>query len=392
MADDAASTPATGSVDGSRTQGGGLPFAVSLLILLGLMVAIVLLARTKEVERERSEAAKRQGATNVGVNDILTGRPLDANGIPERPKEGPGSTEQPIRLRFLASADNTEQRSTIDQMLPWIEARTGYAIDGALLGSYGLVIQELLEGQCDIAFLTAASYARARFATDDNGTEDDDIVAILAAVRQGHDDYPGADLSYRAALLVHKDSTIRSVEDITNDTTVAMGAPTSGASSLLPSAYFRKIGVRPKVTRMGGGGYPIRITAVLQRSVDLTSIWWSAPTQDNPNNDARITARGTHKNVFDDTRIIGFTEWIPNEPVVARKALPEAVRHDLARALALYINSKALTPDGRKELESVGSLVGYLPANDEDFEPLLDIVRRAFADDPEGLADFTRKR
>ena len=39
-------------------------------------------------------------------------------------------------------------------------------------------------------------------------------------------------------------------------------------------------------------------------------------------------------------------------------------------------------------LEALGSLVGFIPAADEDFRPLLEVIEQAFADDPEGRADF----
>ena len=40
----------------------------------------------------------------------------------------------------------------------------------------------------------------------------------------------------------------------------------------------------------------------------------------------------------------------------------------------------------------MGSLIGYVPATNEDFDPLLQVIQRAFANDPEGWADFQRSR
>ena len=50
--------------------------------------------------------------------------------------------------------------------------------------------------------------------------------------------------------------------------------------------------------------------------------------------------------------------------------------------------TKAITPEGRLELESVGSLIGYIPASNEDFASLRETIEHAFANDPEGWADF----
>ena len=84
------------------------------------------------------------------------------------------------------------------------------------------------------------------------------------------------------------------------------------------------------------------------------------------------------------------TDWIPNEPVVIRAAVPADVRHLLARGLQLYLVQKTLTEEGRRELVALGSPVGLLEATDEDFAPLLDVIRHAFSNDAEGWRDFTR--
>lgn len=362
---------------------------------LGLLVAAIVGVLVVALQHEQVVGGERTGAPGASlgalVMDVLTGRRLDAEGRPEAPASGPGSADEPLRLRFVPAAERTEAVAAVDRLVAWLTARTGFAIEGRILQSYGLVVEELIQGSCDVAFLTAASYARARYATDDNGDPGDDVVAFLAAVRNGSPDHAGSDLAYRAALLVSKDSPLQSVADLTDATRIAMGSPTSGASSILPSALLHQRGLRPRITRYGGG-YPLIIEAVLQGAVDVGCIWWSPPNSDNPENDARITVRSTHPDVFERTRLIGFTEWIPNEPVVARAALPEGVRHALARALTLYIATKVISEEGRRELEAVGSLIGYIPATNADFQPLLDVIERAFADDPVGLADFQRER
>ena len=44
---------------------------------------------------------------------------------------------------------------------------------------------------------------------------------------------------------------------------------------------------------------------------------------------------GDGPDVFERTKIIGYTSWIPNEPVVSRKGVDPQVRHVMARAIAL---------------------------------------------------------
>ena len=50
-----------------------------------------------------------------------------------------------------------------------------------------------------------------------------------------------------------------------------------------------------------------------------------------------------------------------------------ATRRTLARALTLYVSLLSLTKEGRQELVSVGGPVGFIPAADDDFLPLLPV-------------------
>jgi phosphonate transport system substrate-binding protein len=325
------------------------------------------------------------------IRDVLTGRLLDEQGRPAAPTAGWGSAKKPIRVRFVPSSDQTQSGPTLERLLEFLRDRTGYAVEGATLRSYGAVIEELLSGRCDIAFLTATSYMRALAATENNGNDNDDIVAFLQVVRRGSPAYPGSELSYRAALIVRNDSPLESVEDITSETSVALGAKTSGASGLLPMALLNQLGKQPRITWYEGT-YPLIVSAVLQGSADVGSVWWSAPNDEMPHNDARIVVAQSHPDVFDKTRIIGFTGWMPNEPVVARSLLPASVRDVFARALTLYASLMTVTEEGRKELMAMGSPIGFIPATNDDFVSLREVIDQAFANDPEGKADFMAVR
>jgi len=357
--------------------------ALSLLLLSGTVIASLALALSHEA------ASAPQGGTRHGTlalaRDVLTGRLPGPDGRPAAPESGPGSADRPLELRFVPSSDSSQSGPAIANLLTFLRQRTGYAVKGEVLRSYGLVIQELIEGRCDVAFLTAASYARAYRATQ-GGEPDDDIVVFLSAVRQGSAEHPGSDLAYRGAILVRKDSPLERIEDLGAGRTIALGGRTSGAGSILPSELLNSLALAPRIQRFEGYG-PI-LTAVAQGAVDAGAIWWSPPNKDNPQNDARITVRELIPDIFEITRILAYTAWIPNEPVVARKALPAQVLHVLARSLSLYVVGKAVSEEGRRELESIGSVVGLIPANDDDFAPLHEVVERAFAQDPEGRADF----
>ena len=357
-----------------------------MLAVAAAGIGVALASPRPEPARTTRTVAKAEATL---VRDVLTGERLRSDGRPTPPTDGPGSASEPLRLTFVPSSDAAQGEAAIKPLLAFLEQRTGYTIRGAILRSYGLVVTSIVEGQCDVAFLTAASYARAHNLANQNGEEDDDIEPILAAVRQGHPDYPGSDLAYRAAILVRADSPLKDVREL-DGRTVAMNAPTSGAGSILPSALFNELGIAPRIQRYEG--YPIIIQAVLQGATEAGCIFWSPPNDDHPRNDARILLESTDPQVFEKTRILGFTGWIPNEPVVVRKALPDEIKGTLRRAIALYVANKTSTPEGRAELTALGSVRGYIPATTEDYAPLHEAIKNAFLNDPEGRRDFMSSR
>lgn len=215
------------------------PTAVSLAFLGALVVATAAFALHRPPRRAAVEAPAKGAAPVTLVRDVLTGRLLDAEGRPRPPTTGWGSPEMPIRLRFVPSTDQAQSGPSVERLVTFVRDRTGYRVEGAILRSYGLVIEEIASGQSEVAFLTATSYARAWNATANNSDPDDDIRAFLQVVRRGSPRYPGSDLSYRAALFVRDDSPIQDLEDITDDTVVALGGKTSGAGSLLPPRSSR---------------------------------------------------------------------------------------------------------------------------------------------------------
>jgi phosphonate transport system substrate-binding protein len=371
----------------SASERGFLAAPVATLLTLVVIAGVTWFALQNE--RDAAERTRERAQVETQVLDVLTGRLSDTEGRPMRPVSGWGSPEQPIRLTFVPSGDQAQARTAIDGLVEWLRERTGYAVEGATLRNYGLVVTQIATGECEVAFLTAVSYMRARFLTDASESEDDDIEAVLSAVREPHPDYPKSDLSYRAALVVRTDSDLERIEQLGPGRTVAMGSVLSGAGSILPAALFNELGLEPRIVRFPGG-YPFIVDAVISGKVDAGCIYWSPPTAERPRNDARVQIENTIPDVFERTRILGFTRWIPNEPVVMRKSLPDELKLTLARAIDLYVSTKALTPEGRLELTSIGSVVGYVPATNGRYEALEEAVERAFANDPEGLADFKR--
>ena len=53
----------------------------------------------------------------------------------------------------MPSGDRAEAGPTVEHLLRFLDERTGYHVEGAVLRSYGLVIEEILAGRSEVAFL-----------------------------------------------------------------------------------------------------------------------------------------------------------------------------------------------------------------------------------------------
>jgi phosphonate transport system substrate-binding protein len=139
-------------------------------------------------------------------------------------------------------------------------------------------------------------------------------------------------MGYHSVLIVHRDSRLRSVEDVLREgpnLTFGAGDPNSTSGTVVPGYYvFAKNGVDPHklFKRIAASNHETNALAVAIRQVDVAT-----------NNDvalARLEKAAPDK--FAQIRVIWTSPLIPNDPFVWRKDLPDALKRRLDAFFTTY--------------------------------------------------------
>jgi phosphonate transport system substrate-binding protein len=273
-----------------------------------------------------------------------------------------GTRAKPIRMYFVPSLEAGKVVSSGEAIAAALQKATGYHFKVAVPTSYAAVIEALGSYQADIAWLPTYAYVLANQRYDAN--------VRLMTVRNGLK-------SYRGQFVAMKQE-IQDIEDI-EGRIIAYTDAASTSGYIYPSAVLKEKGIVPK-DHIFAGGHPQAILSVYSGRADVACSYWSPPDDSGKPMDAREKLLETHSDIFEKIRIIGFTDWIPNDTVTFRKNMPEAIEQEVVQALYDFAQS----PEGQKTLKSLYDVDGLDLATDADY----DVVRtalKAMNMDPESM-------
>ena len=168
---------------------------------------------------------------------------------------------------------------------------------------------------------------------------------------------------YYSHLIVHKDSPIKTVDDMLKsgkNLSFGNGDPNSTSGFLVPSYYvFAKNRIDPKtffkVSR--GANHETNALAVANKQVDVAT--------NNSENLDKIKDRLPAK--FNDIRIIWTSPLIALDPLVMRKDLPEATKKSVKDFFYTYGNGGQQEKDN---LMKVSKLSGFKPSTNAQLIPI----------------------
>jgi phosphonate transport system substrate-binding protein len=168
---------------------------------------------------------------------------------------------------------------------------------------------------------------------------------------------------YYSHLIVHKDSPIKSVEDmIKNSKSLSFGNgdPNSTSGFLVPGYYVfakNKIDAKTifKVSR--GANHETNALAVANKQIDIAT--------NNSENLDKIKDRLPEK--FKDIRVIWTSPLIPLDPLVMRKDLPEGIKKSVKEFFYTYGNSSQQEKDNLMKLSKLSS---FKPSTNAQLIPI----------------------
>ena len=263
-----------------------------------------------------------------------------------------GSKKNPIKMYFVPSMEAGKIVTSGTEVADFLTEETGYHFKVAVPTSYASVIEAMGTEETDIAWLATFAYVLAN--------EKFDAEVALTVVRKGLD-------KYRGQFIASADGNIKTIEDI-NGKIIAFTDAASASGYIYPSAILKEKGIIPKRSFFAGG-HPQAILAVYQGTADVGCTFWAPPGEDGKVRDARRAVIDTYPDVIEKVKIIGFSDWIPNDTVTFRKGFPPEMKEKIIQALLDFANTK----EGHETLVKLLDIDNFVRATDADY----DVVRKA---------------
>ncbi len=268
----------------------------------------------------------------------------------EAASEGYSPTELTVQFVPSQNAETLEAKAKPLEKL--LGDRLGIPVKVSVSTDFNTIIEAMASKKVDVGFLPPTGYVIAK----EKGAAE----VILQAQRFGVDDVTGAPTEnlvdfYKALFIVKKDSSIQSVADL-KGAKIAYQNVTSSAGYVWPAGLLLDNGIDPlkDVQPITVKGHDQGVLAVLNGDVDAAAIF----------QDARNIVTKDYPSVFEETRILAFTEPIPNDTI--------SVRSDMSAEWVDKIK-KAFIDIGKDEeghaiIKEIYTHEGYVESKDSHFE------------------------
>ncbi len=168
---------------------------------------------------------------------------------------------------------------------------------------------------------------------------------------------------YYSHLIVHKDSAIKTLDDVLKDgknLSFGNGDPNSTSGFLVPSYYVfaqNRIDAKAHFKLTRGANHESNALAVANKQVDVAT--------NNSENLQKLQERAADK--YNEIRIVWTSPLIPLDPLVMRKDLPESAK---AGIKAFFYNYGKGSPVEKDNLMKLSKLSGFKESNNLQLVPI----------------------
>ncbi|SDN28800.1 phosphonate transport system substrate-binding protein [Paenibacillus sp. yr247] len=267
-----------------------------------------------------------------------------------------GFIPKELKVQFVPSQNAETLEAKAKPLEKLLGDKLGIPVKVSVSTDYNVVIEAMASKQVDVGFLPPSNYVVAH----DNRKAAD---LLVQATRFGVDDatgQPTKDLVdfYKSEILVKADSPIKTVADLKGKKMGWQGV-TSAAGYVYPGFVLKKAGVDPvkDVTGVQFQGHDKAVIALLNGQVDAVGVF----------QDIRTNMLKDYPDVFKQTRVLSFSDKIPNDTIAVRSDMDAAWKKKITDAFIAIGND----PEGQKVIFDVYSHKGYVASDDAKF----DIVR-----------------
>ena len=221
-----------------------------------------------------------------------------------------------VKYGVIPVETQTQTTKSMNEFIKHAEKQTGAKWELYQASDYSGVINALMAGQIDLAWLSSFTYCQTHF--DSKGA-----VEPLVAAQE-----PDGSMGYYAVIVVKAESPYKTVDDLKGKV-VARTDPLSTSGYLIPTIAFRQMGkpLDDYLKSPLSGGHPQGVLGVLKGTYDGAFTWTSK--DDNIGNLRMMMNKGLLKR--EQIRVIWTSPTLPSPPVVIRKDLPLEMRWDIEK-------------------------------------------------------------
>ncbi len=264
------------------------------------------------------------------------------------------STVDELRVQFVPSQNADTLEAKAKPLEDLLSEELDMPVKVSVSTDYNTIVEAMASKQVDVGFLPPTAYVLAneqgaaevilqaeRFGVNDDGTPTEELVDF-----------------YKSMFIVKADSDINSLKDLKGKK-IGYQNVTSSAGYVWPAASLMDVGLDPlnDVTPVTLKGHDQAILALLNGDIDVAVTF----------QDARNIVQGDYPKVFEETRVLHFTEAIPNDTIAVRADFDEELNKKIQQA---FINI-GKDEEGREIIRDIYSHEGYAASVDSNF----DIVR-----------------
>ncbi|MGD1804642.1 phosphate/phosphite/phosphonate ABC transporter substrate-binding protein [Dapis sp. BLCC M126] len=247
-----------------------------------------------------------------------------------------------LKIAVIPYVSTEEQQKRIQRLDEYLEQELEIPVEIELSQDYDTTVDFLVSGKVKMAYLGPFTYVKAK-------QKNPNLEPIVA-----HIEKTTGRPWYKSVIVTRKDSEINTVQDLSGKR-FSFVNKSSTSGFLVPSAYFKKLGIIPEKKFSAveyAGGHDKNALALADGKVDAIAI--EKQTYIHLENQGLLSK--------DRYKIIWESDPIPNSPIVISTELPVEFKTSLQKAL---INA----PEGLVGIGGIES-AGYTLVSDEDYEPI----------------------
>ncbi|RSL35195.1 phosphate/phosphite/phosphonate ABC transporter substrate-binding protein [Salibacterium salarium] len=266
-------------------------------------------------------------------------------------EEAEGEELDELSVQFVPSQNADTLEAKAKPLEDLLSDELGIPVTVSVSTDYNTIVEAMDSDQVDVGFLPPTAYVLAeeqgaaevilqsqRYGVNDDGSPTDELVDF-----------------YKSIFIVKDDSDIESIEDLEGKS-IGYQNVTSSAGFVWPAATLMDAGLDPleDVEPVTLKGHDQAVISLLNGDVDAAVTF----------QDARNTVVGDYEDVFEETRIIEFTEDIPNDTVTIRPEVSEEMKDEVTDAFIAI----GKDDEGREIIQDIYSHEGYVESEDSNFD------------------------